>query len=836
MLDTLIQDVRHAARSLAHRPLVSAVAIISLALGIGVNTAIFSVFDRLLLARLPVPAPEELVNLTSPGPHPGNTSTDDAGGVHALFTYPLFREIERAQTSFTALAGFRDISGNLAYHGETTSTRGLLVSGGYFDTLRLRPALGRLLGPDDDREGASSDVVVLSHRFWTTRFAASPAVLNDTLTINSVPMTIVGVAPEGFTGTATLNVETFFIPLRIAPRVSRWHDTTSRRNWFIYAFGRMTPGLTMAQVEAALRPPFEAIVRDVDLPAQAARLTPQAREAYAKRTIVLTPAGRGHNTNQGEIRSVLSILFLVTGFVLLIACANVANLLLVRATERAGEIGVRLAVGASSIRVLRLMLTEAGLLALIGGAGALLVARLTMAAITTLLPEADAEVVQLALNAPVLLFTLALSVLTAVVFGMAPAVHALKRRADMVPAVQGRTTNTRATTRTRTLLAGGQVALATALLALAGLLVTSLANLARADLGVTRTGLSVFRITPVLNGYQPPQSAALFDQIQGALRQLPGVVSVTGSTLRVLSDSSAGADMTVTGFTPGPDDDRHANSNGVGERYFATLGIPLVAGREFTEADRADSRPVAIVNEAFARKFKLGRNVVGARIGTTVGKPPDVEIVGLVADAAYESAREAPPPQYFRPYRQEPPGQLTFYVRTTPGADPAAVMAAIPGLVHRFDANLPIEAMRTMDEQFDDNTTSERVVMTLSASLAGLATLLAAIGLYAVLAYSISQRVHEIGIRMALGARGSDVRGMVLAQTSRIAVTASVIGVAMAMGLARITESMLYGVTPLDPRVQGGAALLMLAVALAAAVLPARRAASVDPVGALRAE
>jgi predicted permease len=836
MVETLVQDIRHAVRFLIRRPFVTAVAALSLALGIGVNTAIFSVFDQLLLRALPVPAPEELVNLTSPGPHPGNTSTGDAGSVEFVFTHPLFRDVERVQTVFTALGGFRDIRANLAYHGETTSEEGLLVSGGYFGALRLRPALGRLLTSEDDRDGGSNGVVVLSHRYWTNRFAADPSVLNETLTVNGVPMTIVGVAPDGFKGTSTMDTERFFVPLRLAPRVSRWRDATSRRNWFVYAFGRLRPGLSLAQAEASLRPPFEAVIRDIDLPEQAPRLKPDTRDAYAKRTVVLQPGFRGHNANRTETTAVLSVLFAVTGLVLLIACANVANLLLVRATERTNEIAVRRAVGASFVGVLRLMLLEAVALSLLGGAGALLIARATLAGVTRLLPANDAGVLNVGLDSSVLLFTGGLSLVTAMVFGILPAIHALRRTSDVVPAAQGRTTNTRGTTRMRSLLAGGQVALATALLGFAGLLVVSLANLAQVDLGVQRAGLSMFQIAPALNGYQPPQSLALFDRVRDSLQQTPGVVSVSAATVRLLADTTNGSDMTVTGFTPGQGDDTHALSSDVGERYFATLGIPLIAGREFTAADSGDARPVAIVNEAFARKFKLGRNAVGARIGTTEGKPPDIDIVGLVADAAYDSAREPARPQFFRPYRQMAPGLLTFYLRTAPGRDPGPVMAAVPGLVHRFDATLPIESMRTMDEQFDDNTTSERVVRTLSASLAGLATLLAAIGLYAVLAYSVSQRIREIGIRMALGARGSDVRTMVLAQTSRIAITASVIGVALAMGLARLTQSMLYGVTPLDLRVQGGAAVLMLSIAFIAAWLPAKRAADVDPVYALHAD
>ena len=835
MLDTLLQDLRYAARSLRRRPMVTTIAVLSLALGIGVNSAIFSIFNRLLLQALPVPSPGELVAVTSPGPRPGNTSTGDAGRAPTVFTAPLFRDMERIQTPFTAMGGFREIAANLAFHGDTQSGDGLLVSGGYFDALRLRPALGRLLTVDDDRDGGPNEVVVLSHRYWMTRFGANPAVLNDTLTVNGVPMTIVGVTPAGFKGTSTQDIERFFVPLRLAPRVSRWRDPSSREAWFIYVFARLKPRVSMAQAEAQLRGPFSAIVRDVDMPALKTHMDEGSRKAYAARRIILEPGQRGHSANREETRAILSILFAVTGFVLLIACANVANLLLARATERATEIGVRLAVGASVRRILRLTFLESLLLASISGAAGVLVGRLAIIGVMALLPASDAEIIEIPIDASVLLFTAGLSLATALVFGAAPALHIL-RLGSHNQLTHARAGDTKQTTRTRALLAGGQVALATALLALAGLLVASLANLTRVDLGVQRAGLSMFRIAPVLNGYQPPQYQALFDRVTDALQQTPGVVSVSLGTVRILDDSSSGSDMTVAGYTPAPNADRHASYVNVGSRYFATLGIPMVAGREFRDADTADSPLVAIVNEAFVRKFNLGGRALGTRIGTTVGKPPDIEVVGVVRDSAYSNAREAPPAQYFRPFRQTPVGVVTFYVRTVPGLDPTAVLAAIPALVHRFDGNLPIEAARTLDQQFDENTTSERIVMTLSTSLAALATLLAAIGLYAVLAYSVSQRLREIGIRMALGARGSDVGAMVLAQTLRIAVTASALGVALAMGMARLAESMLYGVTAMDPRVQGGAALLMLATALTAAVLPARRAAAVDPVHALRAE
>ena len=835
MLDTLRQDLRHAARSLRRRPLVTAVAVLSLALGVGVNTAIFSVFDRILLQRLPVPAPEELVNLTTPGPRVGNVSTSNAGDVHTVFTYPLLRDLERIQTSFTAIGGFRSIAANLAFHGQTVSAQGLLVSGSYFQALQMRPALGRLLTSDDDRDGAA-DVVVLNHRYWTTRFDANPAVLNDTIVLNGVPMTIVGVAAPGFDGTSRMDYERFFVPLRIAPRVSRWRDSTSRRDWWIYVMARLKPGVSMAQAEAQINPPFSAIVREVDLPAQQNDLSGTARQTYAARRIVLEAGSQGHFGEIDEARTILGLLFAVTALVLLIACANVANLLLARAAERRAEIGVRLAIGASAFRVFRLMFAESTLLAGLGAAGALLVGSATTSAINTLLPADEALLLAYTPNRAVLIFTLALSAATALFFGLAPAIQAVRTRPSAAPATQARATGSRATARMRSLLAGSQLALATALLALAGLFVVSLTNLARTDLGVQRAGLSMFQIAPILNGYAPPRIMALYDQVENALVAVPGVVSVTGSSVRLLDGRSNATNMVVEDFTPGADANTNARFANVGTRYFSTLGIPLVAGREFTAADTPASRPVAIVNQAFVRKFGLGSRAVGARIGTTEGAPPDVEIVGVVADAAYNRARESPPPQYFRPYRQTLAPTLTFYVRTAPGLDPAAAMAAFPALVHRFDPNLPVDDVRTMDAQFDDNTTSERMLMTLSSSLALLATVLAAIGLYAVLAYSVSQRVREIGIRMALGAREADVRGMVLAQTSKIAMIAALIGLGLSIGLGRLGQSFFFGVTSLDLRTQASAAALMLAVAAVAGFLPARRAAAVDPVEALRAE
>ena len=561
MLETLWQDVRYAARSLARRPLVTAVAVLSLALGIGVNAALFSVFDRLLLRRLPVPAPEELVNVTSPGPRPGNISTDDSGGSETVFSYPLFRDLERVQTTFSDIAAYRSVNLNLGYRGQTLGGEGLLVSGGYFSALRLTPTLGRPLTPDDDRDASDYGVVVLSHRYWTIRFGANPAVLNDTLVVNGIPMTIVGVGPAGFDGTTTMEAENVFVPIRAAPRISRWRNLENRRDHWLHLLGRLKPGLSRAQAESILAPPFSSLIREVELPLQRGGLSARARELFEARRIILEDGARGSNDDDGgETATILALLFAVTGFVLLIACANVANLLMSRAADRATEVAVRFSIGASTGRVLRLLLTEACLLGVLAGGGALLVARLAVAGLLTLLPVEDGALLEFEMSGAMLLFTGALSLTASLLFGLLPALHAVRSHGSSSFGEQcGRSTSSRSASRVRASLAAAQIALATALLAQAGLFVVSLVNVARADLGIQRAGLSTFRVAPVLNGYAPPQALAFFDRLEESLIGTPGVISVSASTIPLLSDNSRSDDVTVEGVEADPDADRQAN-------------------------------------------------------------------------------------------------------------------------------------------------------------------------------------------------------------------------------------------------------------------------------------
>jgi len=832
MIDTFWQDVRYAARSLTRRPLVTSVAVLSLSLGIGVNTAIFSVFERFILRELPVPAPDELVNLVSPGPKPGNRSTGSAGGRDYIFSYPLFRDLEQLPaTGASHIAAHREFDVSLAHGGETARGSGLLVSGGYFPALGVLPAVGRLFTPEDDRVSGAHPLVVLAHSYWTTRFGADPGVVGSALTVNGQALTIVGVAPAGFSGTTLRAAPQVFVPLAMGGQMAG--VSTERDNHSLYVFARLRRGVTRDQAQLAFNGPFTAIMRDVEYPLHRSDLSERARQEFLARRIVLEAGAHGSSSGRRELRLMFGLLLAVTGLVLLIACANVANLLLARATDRSAEMAVRLSLGAATGRLMRLLLVESALLGALGAAGALAVGKATAVALLGSMPAEVARLFLFELNAPVLLFTMALGLGTALLFGLFPAHQSI--RAGAMSGASGRVSASRSAARFRTSLATAQIALATVLLAQAGLFITSLVNVGRQDVGIRRDGLIGFRLSPALIGYTPQRTMSLFDRIEEELRALPGVTSVTATTVPPLSDANQGQNVTVEGFDAPPDADVQARFGRTGTDYFRTLGIPLLAGREFSRADASDAPRVAIVNEAFARKFELGSQVVGTRIGLGAGANVlDIEIVGLVADAKYSNVRQSAPPQFFLPYRQGGLGSLTFYARV-PG-DARQLRSVIPALVARADPNLPIERLQTMDEQFLDAVAPTRLLATLATWFAGLATLLASVGLYATLAYTVAQRLREFGIRVALGARGADVRRLIFAQVGRMTLIGGMIGLAAAIGLGRLTGALLFEIEGDNPALIAGIAVTVAVVTFAAAALPARRAGRVNPVLALRAE
>jgi predicted permease len=833
-----MSNVRLAVRTLFKTPFVTAVAVLSLALGIGANAAIFSLFDQILLRSLPVRAPGELVNLSAPGPKPGSTNCGQAGECDVVFSYPMFRDLERVQTVFTGIAAHGSMGANLAYQGRTLDAEAALVSGSYFPVLGLQPALGRLFTPDDDRTSGGHFVVVLSHAYWRSQLDQNPNVLNQVLIVNGHPMTIVGVAPAGFSGTTLGAQPKVFVPMSMREvMLPRWKGLDNRRSYWAYLFARLKPGVSPEQARSAINVAYRAIINDVEAPLQRG-MSDQTMKRFRAKEIVVEPGGRGQSSMHTEARAPVLLLLVVTGVVLLIACANIANLLLARAANRAAEMAVRLSIGASRGQLVRQLLLESCLLALLGGAAGLLVARWTLHGIAALLPPDVNQSLAFELDSTALLFAAGLSIATGVLFGLFPALHST--RPDLVSTLKGTTgqpSGARAAARFRASLATAQIALSMALLISAGLFTRSLMNVSRVDLGLNTERLVVFGVAPELNGYKPEQSRALFERIEDELSAVPGVSSVAASTVALMAGSSWGNDVRVQGFEAGPDTDTNSRYNEVGPGYFRTLGIPLIAGREFTRADAQGAPKVAVVNEAFARKFNLGRDAVGKRMKRmgTPGTDLDVEIVGLAQDAKYNDVKREVPAMYVIPYRQdENLGFTSFYVRTT--LDEQQLLMAIPGVIKRLDPNLPIHDMKTMQVQVRENMFLDRMISMLSAAFAMLATLLAAVGLYGVLAYTVAQRTREFGLRMALGADAGRVRGLVLGQVGRMTIVGGVVGVVAALALGRVARSLLFELDAHDPLTLVASAAVLVFVALGAGLIPAHRASRLDPMRALRYE
>ncbi len=835
-----MSGLKLAVRALLKSPFVTAVAVLSLALGIGANAAIYSMFDEMLLRTLPVQEPDRLVNLAAPGPKPGSQSCNQAGDCEAVFSYAMFRDLQDAGAPFSGLAAHRLFPVNLAQEGQTQGGEGLMVSGSYFPVLGVQPALGRLLGPGDDEVIGGHFVAVLSHDYWENRLGADPTVLNRTLVVNGHSMTVVGVTPRGFRGTTLGGNPDVFVPIGMRGVMNPGFDGfENRRNYWAYVFGRLAAGMTVERADEEINVRYASIVNEVEAPLQEG-MSAEAMERFRQKRILLEPGYRGQSSLHAEVQTPLAILFAVTAVVLLIACANIANLLLARGAGRAQEMAIRGSLGARRGQLLGQLLTESLLLASMGGAMSLLVARWTLGFIASVLPAEAASTLTLTLDPSVLLFAGVLSMGTGIVFGLYPAVT--NSRPDLqsiLKAGSGQPSGARQAARFRTTLVTAQIALSTALLVPAGLFIKSLSNVSQIDLGVEGAGeIVTFQIAPELNGYESERSRALFQQIEEGLAALPGVTGVSGGMVPILAGSSWGTDVSVEGFESGPDINSNSRYNLVGPGYFGTLGMPLVAGREFDASDTEGSPLVAIVNEAFTRKFNLdGGQAVGKWMASGGSRQSelDIQIVGVVEDAKYNDVKGEIPPVFFRPYRQSLDfGFMTFYART--GVDTGSIISAIPSVVARADGNLPIEEMKTLEQQVRENVFLDRIISTLSAAFAVLATLLAAIGLYGVLAYTVAQRTREIGLRMALGAGRDRVRRMVLGQMARMLVIGGVLGVVIAIALGRAAQSLLFGIQGFDPFVILGVVVLLAGIALGAAFIPAQRASRVDPMDALRYE
>jgi predicted permease len=834
----LLNDVRFCLRGFARRPLFAVVVVVTLALGLSVNAAIYSIYHQVLMREIPVAAPPELVNLAAPGPKEGPPFCGAIGSCEEVFSYPMFRDLERLPDSpFVALAAHRDASANIAIDGQTVAGTGLLVSGSYFSVLGLKAAVGRLLDANDDRVEGEASVAVLSHAYWESAFEADPGVIGRGIVVNGKPLTIVGVAPRGFSGTTFTLRPQVFLPItfswRDAPNAFPNH--ASRKSYWVYLFARLKPGVSLEQAAAEINVPYRAITNDVDAPL-VNDFSEQTMREFRDKTVTLESGVRGQDQLEAS-QAPLTLLLISTVLVLLIASVNIANLFLARGSARVGEIAVRASLGASKQRLLALLLLEVGLLAAAAAFASLPLTLLALRAIGGLLPAFAATVFDLSLSAVAVGMTATLAVVSTLVFGLIPALKLM--RAESSPALQSqgvRATGGRTAARFRMGLTTAQIALSMALLMLAGWFAQSLSNVARAELGFRAEALTVFSIAPDRNGYTPERTSQLYERLEEDLAQVPGVTSVATAAVPLIADAMMQFGVVVEGYISAPGENTDVAVNYVSTEFFRTVEMPLVSGSGFVRAQGGERQNVAIVNERFLERFGLDAGTaVGKRITTGTDGPVDAQIVGIVRDAKYSQIKRDTPPQLFLPRTDIPTlGGMAFYLRS---ADPSLELrSSVQQVLARYDATLPLMNFRTMADQAEENIFLDRFMGTLAGALAVVATVLAAIGIYGVLSYGVAQRLREIGLRIALGAAPRNVRGMVLKQVAWMAGVGVAIGVSLALLLGQVGRALLYGLSPTDPLVPTAAVVTLLAVVLAAAYWPARRAALVDPVTALRGD
>jgi predicted permease len=840
----LRQDLRFALRGLAKAPGFTAVTVLSLALGIGANTAIFTLLDQALLRRLPVKDPEQLALLTMVGRHYGNNRGSNA------ISYPLYEDLSRENQVFNGMFCRFPTTASLSFGGQTELVNAELVSGTYFPVLGVGAALGRTFTAEEDKTPGGHPIVVLSYDYWRSRFAGDPAALGKTVVVNGRDMTVLGVAAPGFSGVELEFVPQIFVPMMMKAQMTPlWDALKDRRTRFVNAFGRLKPGVTRVQAKASLQPFFKSILDMEVKEAAFSHASAEARGAFLKNVLDVLPGGQGRSDFRKQLETPLLLLITLTGGVLLIACANVANLLIARAAARGKEIALRLALGATPGRIVRLLLVESLALAAAGALCGVALAYATDRLVFGLMPP---EVASLKLTpAPdlrTLLFTGAVASLTALVFGLAPAIQGA--RPDLAPTLKdqaGSIAGGPRQARFRKVLVAVQVALSLILLVGAGLFVRSLRNLRELGPGFQSQQLLAFDIDPSLNGYEGERSKAFYKRLTDDLRALPGVSASGLASVAILQGNEWDSSVTVEGHAAGPGEDVNPFMNAISPGYFAALGVPVVAGRDFTLQDteqvnhmrrEGDRVPrVVIVNEKFAHRFFGDANPLGRRVGfgNDPGTQTDMEIVGVVRDIKYTSLRDEIPIQMFVPYlARDSAGEMTVYVRGNMPAEQLVSMAR--DRVRRIDPNLPLYDVRTIEDRVSDSLLIERLTAGLAAGFGILAALLACVGLYGVMAYNVARRTREIGLRMALGAFGGDVVWLVLREALFVLALGLAVGLPIALGLARYAQSQLFGVHFADPLTLGLAvASLSLAAALAG-FIPARRASRVDPLFALRYE
>jgi predicted permease len=829
---SLLQDVRYALRTFAKAPLFVGIAVLSLAFGIGANTAIFTLTDQVLVRTLPVKNPEQLVLLSAVGRHYGSNR-----GWNRI-SYPMYQDFRDHNTVFSGMFCFVESEMNLSYGGRTERVSGELVSGNYFPVLGVKPVIGRLFTANDDKWQSSHPVAVLSYGYWLSRFAGNPAVIGQKLVINGYPYTVVGVSQPNFTGTDPAYAPQVRVPVMMAPKMNQYFDLNDRRSRWVTIFGRMKPGVSIQEAKASLQPFFHQILQMEVQQKEFAKASPYMKKEFLRMSIDVLPGSKGRSQLRRDFSKPLIVLMVTVALVLLIACANVANLLIARATSRQKEIAVRLALGSGRRRIVCQLLVESLLLAVAGGTAGLVLAIWTDKALVDFLPQGS---VPMMLSATpdwrILSFNIVVSLVTGIAFGLVPALQSTRPNVagtlkDQAGAVVGGTS-----TGLRKTLVVAQIALSLLLLIGAGLFIRSLQKLKDLDPGFRTTNLLAFKVNPPLNGYGPEKTKAFYERLKEGLESLPGVDTVGLAVMPVMEGNEWDQWVTIDSYSPKTGELPDPHMNFLSPDYFKTMEIALLAGRDFRRTDVLSAPKVCIVNESFAKKYFGTVNAIGHKIGMGIdpGTKTDITVIGVARDTKYENMREEIPVEMYRPYQQLEFGVgITAYVRTA--QNPDQIFASVRKRVHDLDANLPVFDMITLEKQMDDSLVIERLVSSLSSGFGLVATLLASIGLYGVMAYTVARRTREIGIRMAIGAARTDVLWMVMREVLLLLGIGVAVALPAAWILTRFVRSQLYGIQPTDPASIATAVFAITAVAMLAGYVPALRATRIDPMRALRYE
>jgi putative ABC transport system permease protein len=839
-MSALLQDLRYALRQLRKSPGFTLIAMSILALGIGANTAIYSLLDQVLLRSLPVKDPGGLVQLKSVGSDSGHVSSW-GGDDHLYFSYPMYRDLRDKSSVFDGMLARTPAQVGIQYHNESKLGMAELVSGNYFQVLGLAPAVGRLIMPSDDEVQERNPIAVLSYEYWVRRFGSDRGVLNSTISINGHPFAIVGVAPPGFKSVVVGDSPDLFVPMMMKAEVTPgWNDLDKHRSRWLNIIARLKPGESVATAEAGLEPLWKGL-RQEELKEIHDNSAKFIERFVTKSKVSLLDASRGFSPLRDQIRTPLLIVMGMVVLVIVIACANLASLLLVRAAGRTREMSVRYSLGARRGRIVQQLLMEGMLLGIGGGLlGLALAPELTSLLVSKMFSDPNLHPLSAGLDLRVFAFNLIVGILAGLVFSLVPAMEFW--RPDLSAALKQQvSTATTRQSRIKKIFVGVQIGLSVLLLFGAGLFVRTMKNLRSVDVGFRPDHLLTFTIDPVLAGYSKDNAVSLTHRLLDSMKAVPGVKSVAATDDPELSGNDTGTNITVAGIPESSQDDTDVERGQVTPGYFATMDMPLVAGRAITDEDnRPDAARVAVINQTFAKKYFASPQAAIGRYYGLGGGPTvkvDIQIIGVVRDVKHSDLRTPSKPSGYLAIDRDTDRRrfdMTYYLRTS--SSPDALMSSVRGAVQQIDPKLVLDSFHNMDDQIDTQLTTEKLVTFLATSFGVLATLLCAIGLYGVLAFSATQRTREIGIRMALGADRAAVLRMMFGEVGRLLLISFVVAVPLAVVSGRLLRNQLFGVTNHDPLTLLAVVGIIALVVLAAALLPVRRAAGVEPMKALRYE